>query len=37
MNGGNSWTRTKKGRLFEMRQDHYTAIIILPGFLKSLG
>ena len=32
MNGANSWTSTKKGRLIEQRQDHYTASIILPVF-----
>ena len=28
MNGASSWTPPKKGRLFELRQDHYTASII---------
>jgi len=32
MNGASSWTPLKKGRLFELRKDHYTAIIILPVF-----
>ena len=32
MNGASSWTPPKKGRLIELRQDHYTAIIILPVF-----
>ena len=32
MNGASSWTSPKKWRLFELRQDHYTASIILPGF-----
>ena len=27
--------RQKKGRLFELRQDHYTASIILPVFLRA--
>ena len=30
MNGASSWTPPIKGRLFELRQDHYTASIILP-------
>ena len=34
INGASSWTSPKKGRLFELRQDHYTARIILPGFFK---
>ena len=34
MNGASSWTPPKKGRSFELRQDHYTASIILPGFFK---
>ena len=28
-------TTKKKGRLFELRQDHYTASIILPVFLRA--
>ena len=37
MNGASSWTPPKKRRLIELRQDHYTASIILPVFCKSLG
>ena len=35
MNGASSWTPPKKRRLFELRQDHYTASIILPVFLRA--
>ena len=35
MNGASSWTPPKKGRLFELRKDHYTASIILPVFLRA--
>ena len=35
MNGASSWTPPKKGRLIELRQDHYAAIIILPVFLRA--
>ena len=35
MNGASSWTSPKKRRLFELRQDHYTASIILPVFLRA--
>ena len=34
MNGASSWTSPKKGRLFELRQDHYTASINLAVFFK---
>ena len=37
MNGASSWTSPKKGRLFELRQDHYTASINLPVFFKEPG
>ena len=33
MNGASSWTSPKKGRLFELRQDHYTASINVPVFM----
>ena len=35
MNGASSWTPPKKRRLFELRQDHHTASIILPVFLRA--
>ena len=35
MNGASSWTPPKKRRLIELRQDHYTASIILPVFLRA--
>ena len=35
MNGASSWTPPKKRRLFELRQDHYRASIILPVFLRA--
>ena len=37
MNGTSSWTPPKKGRLIELRQDHYTVSIILPVFLQEPG
>ena len=37
MNGASSWTPPKKGRLIELRQDHYTVSIILPVFLQEPG
>ena len=36
MNGASSWISPKRGRLFELRQDHYTTSIISPVFFKSL-